>query len=58
MMQRKIEHVRSHPLQQGFLGTGHKAAQIVGDQGFDYTDPFIVLMDDRLNLPGTDITGG
>lgn len=58
MIQRKIEHVSFHPLQQGFLGAGHKAAQIVGGQGFGNTDPFIVLMDDQLNLPGTEIAGG
>lgn len=58
MISRKIENVSSHPLQQGFLGTGHKAAQIVGNQDFGYTDPFIVLMDDQLNLPGTGIAGG
>lgn len=58
MIARKIENVSSHPLHQGFLGAGHQAAQIVGNQGFDYTDPFIVLMDDQLDLPGTEIAGG
>ncbi|MFC4870669.1 pirin family protein [Negadavirga shengliensis] len=58
MIQRKIEQVSNHSLQQGFLGTGHQAAQIVGSQGFEFTDPFVVLMDDQLNLPGTEIAGG
>lgn len=57
-IQRKIENVSSHPLQQGFLGAGHQAAQILGSEGFDFTDPFIVLMDDHLNLPGTETAGG
>lgn len=58
MIQRKIENVTYHPLKPGFLGTGHQAAQVVGSQGFDYTDPFIALMDDILDLPGTEIAGG
>lgn len=58
MIQRKIENVTRHPLKPGFMGTGHKAAQVVGGQGFDYTDPFIALMDDQLDLPGTEIAGG
>lgn len=58
MVQRKIENVTFHHHRQGFLGTGHKAAQIVGGQGFGHTDPFIILMDDRLDLPGTETAGG
>lgn len=58
MLQRKIENVTQHPLQPGFLGAGHKAAQIIGSQGFEYTDPFIFLMDDQIDLPGTEVAGG
>lgn len=58
MIQRNIENITYHPLKPGFLGAGHQAAQIVGSQGLEYTDPFIALMDDQLDLPGTEIAGG
>ncbi len=58
MIQRKIEHVTVHKYGPGFLGEGHRAAQIVGSQGFSNTDPFIFLMDDQLDLPGTKTAGG
>jgi redox-sensitive bicupin YhaK (pirin superfamily) len=58
MIQRRIENVKTLTYTQGFLGAGHQTAQIVGNQGFEYTDPFIVLMDDHLDLPGTEAAGG
>jgi redox-sensitive bicupin YhaK (pirin superfamily) len=58
MIKRNIENVKTLTYHPGFLGTGHQAAQIVGQQGFEYTDPFIVLMDDNLDLSGAELAGG
>lgn len=58
MKQRKIARVLSHNLHQGFLGLGHSAAAIIDGNDFKNTDPFIVLMDDRLDLPGGEPVGG
>lgn len=58
MRTRKIDRVTSSPLQPGFLGSGHLAAAVIGGQDFSKTDPFIVLMDDRLDLPGGEPVGG
>lgn len=58
MIQRKIENISPLVYHPGFLGTGHMAAQVVGSQGFAYTDPFVILMDDQLDLPGGEMAGG
>lgn len=58
MIQRSINKVTSHHLHQGFLGTGHQAAAIIDGNDFARTDPFIILMDDRLALPGGSSVGG
>lgn len=51
----KTEHSDLHP---GFLGQGHLAAAVIDGSKFAQTDPFILLMDDRLDLPGGDPVGG
>lgn len=43
---------------QGFLGRGHMAAAVVDGSNYATTDPFIMLMDDRLDLPGGEPVGG
>ena len=58
MIQQRVENVSTLTYKQGFLGAGHQTAQILGNQGFDYTNPFIVLMDDHLDLPETEVAGG
>lgn len=58
MNQRKIQRITSNPPQPGFLGAGHIATAVIDGQHFEETDPFILLMDDQLNLPGGDPVGG
>ncbi len=58
MVQRTIQRVTSAPLHPGFLGKGHLAAAVLDGTDFRNTDPFIALMDDRLNLPGGEPAGG
>jgi len=58
MKTRKIRKITESPLLPGFLGTGHLAAAVVDGQHFAETDPFIILMDDQLDLPGGEPVGG
>lgn len=58
MRQRKIEQVTQSPREEGFLGTGHTAAAVIDGSRYAETDPFILLMDDRLDLPGGSPVGG
>ena len=39
------------PAPGGFAGAGHMAVEVVSPQDFTRNDSFIVLMDDRLDLP-------
>ncbi|GAB3696581.1 pirin family protein [Spirosoma flavus] len=54
---RKIVKTYTPPIQQGFLGAGHLASPVIQ---VDYTDsdPFIVLMDDRLKKQDDQPAGG
>ena len=38
------------PLEQGFVGAGHLAAQVLAGEDFASTDPFIMLADDHLDI--------
>ena len=38
------------PLSPGFLGPGHLSAPVVAPGDYARTDPFILLMDDHLDL--------
>jgi len=58
MKTRTIERVRKSPLHPGFLGEGHMAAAVIGGTDFEQTDPFFLLMDDQVNLPGGPPAGG
>ncbi|SKB77110.1 hypothetical protein SAMN05660226_03033 [Parapedobacter luteus] len=58
MIQRKIARIQTHHSAQGFLGSGHLAAAVVDGSNFEQTDPFFLLMDDRLDLPGGHPVGG
>lgn len=42
--------VSTPPLTPGFVGPGHLAAQVVAPEDFALNDPFIVLMDDHLDI--------
>jgi len=54
MHYREIERVVTPPPPSpGFMGEGHTAVPVVAPADFPRTDPFIVLMDDRIDLkPG------
>ena len=39
-------------LPPGFVGSGHLAAQVVSPEDFLLNDPFILLMDDHLDIGG------
>lgn len=58
MIQKKIERITRSPLHQGFLGKGHLAAAVIDGNDLSRTDPFIILMDDQLDLPGGEPVGG
>lgn len=58
MKQRKIDRITANSSHPGFLGEGHIAIPVIDGQDFSKTDPFIMLMDDRLNLPGGPPVGG
>jgi len=49
--QRDISRVvDAPPAAPGFVGLGHLAAPVVSPENFEMTDPFILLMDDRLDI--------
>jgi quercetin 2,3-dioxygenase len=49
--QRRIARVVTvPPLAPGFVGPGHLAAQVVSPEDFLLNDPFILLMDDHLDI--------
>ncbi|MBL0912118.1 MAG: pirin family protein [Bacteroidia bacterium] len=58
MIQRKIDYVKDSPAHPGFLGEGHLASALIDGSNFKQSDPFILLMDDRLDLPGGEPVGG
>lgn len=39
------------PFKQGFMGAGHTASPVIDPNDFPNNDPFIVLMDDKMDLP-------
>jgi redox-sensitive bicupin YhaK (pirin superfamily) len=58
MRTRTIDKITQAPLRPGFLGRGHLAAAVVNGQNFEASDPFMILMDDQMDLPGGDPVGG
>jgi quercetin 2,3-dioxygenase len=50
--------VTTPPPGPGFIGEGHTAVPVVEPNDFRRTDPFILLMDDRLDLPAGRRAGG
>jgi len=50
--------VRTPPPAPGFIGEGHTAVEVVNPADFPRNDPFIVLMDDRVDLPPGGRAGG
>jgi hypothetical protein len=45
------------PVTPGFIGPGHLAAPVVSPEDFEKTDPFILLMDDRLDIGDRPVGG-
>ena len=39
------------PFKPGFMGAGHTASPVIDPNDFPNNDPFIVLMDDKMDLP-------
>lgn len=58
MLQRTLSKITQSPWHEGFLGTGHRASAVFDGVPYEETDPFILFMDDRLNLPGAEPVGG
>lgn len=54
---RKLKSVYTPPAQPGFLGKGHVASPVI-QVDFSESDPFIMLMDDRLNKTDNTPVGG
>ena len=54
---RKLINVYTPPTQPGFLGTGHSAHPVI-QVDFPESDPFILLMDDRLHKQDEQPVGG
>ncbi|MEP7347481.1 MAG: pirin family protein, partial [Gemmatimonadaceae bacterium] len=46
------------PPSPGFIGEGHTAVTVVNPDEFELNDPFIALMDDRIDLPPGREAGG
>ncbi|MBO9571059.1 MAG: pirin family protein [Chitinophagaceae bacterium] len=58
MKQRSITTITQNPWHSGFLGTGHKAKAVLDGISYKQSDPFILFMDDSLDLPGGEPVGG
>jgi redox-sensitive bicupin YhaK (pirin superfamily) len=46
------------PPSPGFIGSGHTAVHVIDAREFAYTDPFIMLADDRVDIPRGRRAGG
>ena len=46
------------PARPGFIGEGHTAIHVIDVAEFAHNDPFIILADDRLELPPGRRAGG
>jgi len=58
-MEREIGRVVTlAPPAPGFIGKGHTAMTVVDPDEFEDNDPFIALMDDRIDLPEGQEAGG
>lgn len=58
-MTRRISRIdTAPPPEPGFIGEGHTAVEVVRPTALAATDPFVLLMDDRLDIPVRRIVGG
>ena len=46
------------PPQPGFIGEGHTAVEVLSSHALSASDPFVLLMDDRLSIPNRRQIGG
>lgn len=58
MIRRDISKITQNHWHNGFLGTGHRAMAVLEGVPYKDSDPFILFMDDSLNLPGGEPVGG
>ena len=58
MIQRSIGKITANPWHRGFLGTGHQARAVLDGTSYAESDPFMLFMDDSLDLPGGEPVGG
>ena len=59
MLNRTIDRVADTPAPApGFIGAGHTAVPVIDPNDFTRNDPFIVLMDDRVEIPAGSPLGG
>jgi redox-sensitive bicupin YhaK (pirin superfamily) len=58
MKKRIVSKITHNPFHQGFLGAGHTASAVLDGTTYQESDPFILFMDDRLDLSGGDPVGG
>ena len=58
MIRRNISKITQNPWHSGFLGTGHQAMSVLDGVGYKDSDPYILFMDDSLELPGGEPVGG
>lgn len=58
MIRRNISKITQNHWHNGFLGTGHRAMAVLDGVPYVDSDPFILFMDDSLNLPGGEPVGG
>lgn len=58
MKPRNISRITQNHWHNGFLGAGHKAKAVLDGVSYTDSDPFILFMDDSLNLPGGAPVGG
>jgi quercetin 2,3-dioxygenase len=55
---RRISQViATPPAIPGFIGDGHTAVEVVASDALAATDPFVLLMDDRLDMPKQRVIG-
>ena len=58
LYQRRISRIYSVPeLAPGFVGPGHLAAPVIPPEDFALSDPFILLMDDHLDIGDRPVGG-
>lgn len=58
MESRNISKITQNHWHDGFLGAGHKALAVLEGVSYQDSDPFILFMDDSLDLPGGEPVGG